>query len=100
MLIARFVFTGVDAAVATAATVGALVGDGATRGALHALTISAIVLTWVLATAGFGATIISRAGLQSTFVRQLDLALTDEHYWTPDGMPAPPARGRISAPRQ
>jgi hypothetical protein len=56
------------------------------------LTVSAALLTWVLATAGFGATIISRAGLRGTFVRQLDLALTDEQYWTPDGMPTPPAR--------
>ncbi|MDH5551284.1 MAG: hypothetical protein OEZ42_15475, partial [Gemmatimonadota bacterium] len=56
------------------------------------LTVSAAFLTWVLATAGFGATIISRAGMRGTFVRQLDLALTDEQYWTADGMPAPPTR--------
>ena len=56
------------------------------------LTASAAFLTWVLATAGFGATIISRAGLRGTFVRQLDLALTDEQYWTADGMPAPLVR--------
>jgi hypothetical protein len=61
------------------------------------LTVSAAFLTWVLATAGFGAAIISRAGLRGTFVRQLDLALTDEQYWTADGMPAPPARGRTGA---
>jgi hypothetical protein len=56
------------------------------------LTVSAAFLTWVLATAGFGAAIISRAGLRGTFVRQLDLALTDEQYWTADGMPAPLVR--------
>lgn len=62
------------------------------------LTVSAALLTWVLATAGFGATIISRAGLRGTFVRQIDLALTDEQYWTADGMPAPPAR-RVTGSR-
>lgn len=59
------------------------------------LTVSAVLITWMMATAGFGATIISRAGMRGTFVRQLDLALTDEQYWTADAMPAPPQSGRI-----
>lgn len=46
------------------------------------LTVSAALLTWILATAGLGATIISRAGIRGTFVRRMDQALTDEHYWT------------------
>ncbi len=50
-------------------------------------TITAGVTTWMLATAGFGATILSRAGLRGTFVRRLDMALTDEHFWTPEAMP-------------
>jgi len=58
------------------------------------LTVSAAVMTWMLATAGFGAAIISRAGMRGTFVRQLDLALTDEQYWTDDAMPTPTRRGR------
>jgi hypothetical protein len=57
------------------------------------LTVSASLITWILATAGFGATIISRAGLRGTFVRQLDLALTDEQFWTDDGMPTQPQHG-------
>lgn len=59
------------------------------------LTVSAALITWIVATAGFGATIISRAGMRGTFVRQLDLALTDEQYWTADAMPAPPRSGRV-----
>jgi hypothetical protein len=46
------------------------------------LTVSAALLTWILATAGLGAAIISRAGIRGTFVRRMDQALTDEHYWT------------------
>jgi hypothetical protein len=60
------------------------------------LTISAALITWIIATAGFGATIISRAGMRGTFVRQLDLALTDEQYWTADAMPSPPRYGRVT----
>jgi hypothetical protein len=60
------------------------------------LTISAALITWIIATAGFGATIISRAGVRGTFVRQLDLALTDEQYWTADAMPSPPRHGRVT----
>jgi hypothetical protein len=50
-------------------------------------TITAGVTTWMLATAGFGATILSRAGVRGTFVRRLDMALTDEQFWTPEAMP-------------
>jgi len=59
------------------------------------LTVSAAVITWILATAGFGATIISRAGMRGTFVRQLDLALTDEQYWTDEAIPTPVRRERV-----
>jgi hypothetical protein len=57
------------------------------------LTVSAALLTWVLATAGLGATIISRAGIRGTFVRRMDQALTDEHYWTAS-QPLPVPRER------
>jgi len=50
-------------------------------------TVTAGVTTWMLATAGFGATILSRAGVRGTFVRRLDMALTDEQFWTPEAMP-------------
>lgn len=43
--------------------------------------IAAALLTWILATAGFGAMLITRAGIRGTFVRRLDQALTDEHFW-------------------
>jgi hypothetical protein len=41
----------------------------------------AILITWILATAGFGATILSRGGIRGTIMRRLDRALADEHYW-------------------
>ncbi len=59
------------------------------------LTVSAGFATWVLATAGFGAAIISRGGLKGTFVRRLDLAFTDEQYWTDEQMPTPIPRERL-----
>jgi hypothetical protein len=60
------------------------------------LLVAAALITWVFATAGFGASILSRGGLRGTFVRKLDLALTDEHYWTAEGMPTPPPRHRAA----
>lgn len=46
------------------------------------LALLAAIFTWVMATAGFGATILSRGGLRATFVRPARIpALTDEHYW-------------------
>jgi hypothetical protein len=53
----------------------------------------ALTITWVMATAGVGAAILSRAGLRATFVRtRPEAALTDEHYWEPDSSTLPPAR--------
>jgi hypothetical protein len=41
----------------------------------------AAIFTWAMATAGFGAAILSRAGLRATFLRTgARPALTDEHY--------------------
>lgn len=56
----------------------------------------AVAITWVMATAGVGAAILSRAGLNATFVRtRPQAAVTDEHYWEPDSSMLPPAhRGR------
>ncbi len=53
------------------------------------------MITWVLATAGFGATILTRGGVRGTFVRRLDLALTDEQFWTSETVPAERHRGRV-----
>ncbi len=64
------------------------------------LAVSAALITWVVATAGFGATIISRAGIRGTFVRRLDLALTDEQYWTDEGIPTPVPRQRVPRSRR
>jgi hypothetical protein len=63
------------------------------------LTVTAGVATWVLATAGFGAAIISRGGVRGTFVRQIDLALTDEQFWTEDAMPTPPVSRELRRSR-
>jgi hypothetical protein len=55
----------------------------------------ALTITWVMATAGVGAAILSRAGLRATFVRtHPQAALTDEHYWEPDSSTLPPAHRR------
>jgi len=59
------------------------------------LWVSAAFTTWMVATAGFGATLISRGGLRGTFVRQMDLALTDEQYWTDELMPTQRSRERV-----
>lgn len=43
--------------------------------------VLAALLTWILATAGLGAMIVTRGGVRGTIVRRLDRALTDEHFW-------------------
>ena len=57
----------------------------------------ALAVTWVMATAGVGAAILSRAGLRATFVQSGRApALTDEHYWPVDASNFTPARrGRL-----
>ena len=51
-------------------------------------TVMAVLITWILATAGFGATILTRGGIRGTIMRRLDRALTDEHYWpTAESLP-------------
>lgn len=53
---------------------------------------AAIVVTWLLVTAGFGATLLSRAGVREAFTGRIipPEALTDEYLWaTPQfGVPA------------
>ncbi len=50
--------------------------------------LSAILLSWIVATAGFGATILSRAGIRGTFGGRFDQALSDEYlYRTPHATP-------------
>jgi hypothetical protein len=53
----------------------------------------AFAATWVMATAGVGAAILSRAGLRATFTgSRKPPALTDEHYWPMDASNFTPAR--------
>ena len=63
------------------------------------LTVTAAFTTWMVATAGFGAALISRGGLRGTFVRQMDLALTDEQFWTEEAVPTQPPRERVPRSR-
>jgi len=57
---------------------------------------TAIIFTWVMATAGFGATILSRAGLRSSFGRHGAAELSGELSWsTVDEIaPSRPSSGR------
>jgi hypothetical protein len=54
--------------------------------------VAAVLVTWLLATVGFGATLLSRAGVRESFTGRLlpPEALTDEYLWaTPQfGVPA------------
>jgi len=57
-------------------------------------TVSAILISWIVATAGFGATILSRAGIRGTFTRRFEQQFSDEYLFrTPQATPvAPPHR--------
>jgi hypothetical protein len=65
----------------------------------------ALLVTWLMATAGFGAALLSRAGLKEDFAGRLlpQEALTDEYLWaTPQfGVPAAkrPGAKPVSPPR-
>jgi hypothetical protein len=51
-------------------------------------TVTAFLISWIIATAGFGATILSHAGIRGTFTRRFDQALSDEYlYRTPQATP-------------
>ena len=57
------------------------------------LQIAATLVTWVAMTAGFGAVLLSRAGLRETFAGRYSGEMTDEYLWaTP---PATPTSGRM-----
>lgn len=64
----------------------------------------AILVTWLLGTAGFGAALLSRAGLREGFAGRLlpQEALTDEYLWaTPQfGVPAAKRPGSRTPPAQ
>jgi hypothetical protein len=52
----------------------------------------AIVFTWIMATAGFGATILSRAGLRTTFARPGIPSFSGEYPWSTGELAAPRSR--------
>ena len=55
--------------------------------------VAAVVVTWLAATTGFGAVLLSRAGLRETFAGRYSGEQTDEYLWaTP---PATPTAGRM-----
>ncbi len=64
----------------------------------------AVLVTWLLATAGFGAALLSRAGIREHFAGRFipPEALTDEFLWaTPQfGVPAVKRPGRPAAPER
>lgn len=64
-------------------------------------TVTAILISWIIATAGFGATVLSHAGIRGTFSRRFDQALSDEYlYRTPQATPVVPphkSEGRIES---
>ena len=55
--------------------------------------VAAVIVTWLAATTGFGAVLLSRAGLRETFAGRYSGEQTDEYLWaTP---PATPTAGRM-----
>jgi hypothetical protein len=65
---------------------------------------AAVLLTWLLATTGLGAAMLSRAGVKENFAGRIipPEALTDEYLWaTPRfGVPAARRPGTPAPPRQ
>lgn len=54
----------------------------------------AVLFTWILATAGFGAILVSRGGIRGTVVRRIDRALSNEYLWEPTALVAGRRPGR------
>lgn len=55
---------------------------------------AAFIVTWLAATVGFGAVLLSRAGLRETFAGRHAGELSDEYLWaTPPATPAAPRPG-------
>jgi len=56
--------------------------------------VAAVIVTWIAATTGFGAVLLSRAGLRETFAGRHIGEMSDEYLWaTP---PATPTAARMS----
>ena len=57
--------------------------------------VAAVLVTWVAATTGFGAVLLSRAGLRETFAGRYSGEMTDEYLWaTPPATPTAARMGR------
>jgi hypothetical protein len=57
--------------------------------------LAAIIVTWLAATTGFGAVLLSRAGLRETFAGRYSGEVTDEYLWaTPPATPTAARMGR------
>jgi hypothetical protein len=57
--------------------------------------VAAFIVTWLAATVGFGAVLLSRAGLRETFAGRHAGEMSDEYLWaTPPATPAAPRPGR------
>jgi len=62
---------------------------------------AAFIVTWLAATVGFGAVLLSRAGLRETFAGRHAGELSDEYLWaTPPATPAAPRPGRGGGPKE
>jgi hypothetical protein len=56
---------------------------------------AAFIVTWLAGTVGFGAVLLSRAGLRETFAGRHAGELSDEYLWaTPPATPTAPRQGR------
>lgn len=59
------------------------------------LKLAAVIVTWLAATTGFGAVLLSRAGLRETFAGRYSGEMTDEYLWaTPPATPTASRMGR------
>ena len=59
------------------------------------LKLAAVIVTWLAATTGFGAVLLSRAGLRETFAGRYSGEMTDEYLWaTPPATPTAARMGR------
>jgi len=57
--------------------------------------VAAVLVTWVAATTGFGAVLLSRAGMRETFAGRYSGEMTDEYLWaTPPATPTAARTGR------
>jgi hypothetical protein len=59
--------------------------------------VAAVLVTWMAATTGFGAVLLSRAGMRETFAGRYSGEMTDEYLWaTPPETPTAARMGRQS----